>query len=104
MVGSYEVEDKEGVREERGDNDRWEERDLLESYDDLLRRVAYLSPLPLAPQSTPWTKRVFEVDEIREGDEIWSANVLQRRRKYKPVDQKVCPVPSYMPNSEGQTF
>lgn len=103
MIGSYEIGgyDEEGQEEER---EEWNERDLPESYDNLLKRVAYASPTPIKPRTTPWTSRVFEVDEIREGNVVLSANVLQQKMKYKPVDRKVRPVPSYMPHPEGQVF
>ena len=43
---------------------------------------------------TPWTKRAL----------AYESNPLQMRTKYKTVDKKVRPVPSYMPDPAGQTF
>jgi hypothetical protein len=34
-------------------------------------------------------------------DSTWYTHVA---RKYKPVDCKVCPIPTYMPNLAGQVF
>lgn len=102
MLGSYELDDGGDGLRAQGEEDECEERDPPESYDVLLRKVALASPIPIRPKSTPWTKRVFE--EGGEGEGVLSSNVLQRRTKYKPVDRKVRPVPSYMPDPEGQVF
>jgi len=42
----------------------------------------------------PWTQHTL----------IYESNPLQMRTKYKVVDKKVWPVPSYMPDPSGQVF
>ena len=69
--------------------------DPPETYDTLLRTLAYAAPLEARPIQSPWTNRVF--------NESYSSS-LTVRKKYKPVDRKVRPVPSYMPDPGGQIF
>ena len=35
---------------------------------------------------------------------VYESNPLQKRTKYKTVDKKVWPIPSYMPDPAGQVF
>lgn len=66
-----------------------------DSFDYLLRSVEYSMSTPTKPFITPWTLRA-----LSSHDSYISAGV----RKYKPVDRKVRPVPSYMPNLSAQVF
>ena len=50
---------------------------------------------PSSPFITPWTLRALSSH---------SASVAVGVRKYKPVDRKVRPVPTYMPNPSAQKF
>jgi len=70
------------------------ELEPLETYDLILQNVAHCSPRTSHPFSTPWTHRAL----------TYELNPLQTRTKYKMVDKKVRPVPSYMPDSTGQVF
>jgi len=65
-----------------------------ETYDFILQKIAHCSPRTSHPLSTPWTKCAL----------VYDSNPLQMRTKYKTVDKKVQPVPSYMPDPAGQTF
>ena len=65
-----------------------------ESYDKILQNIAHCTPRTSRPFSTPWTRRALTYD----------SNPLQMRTKYKTVDRKVRPVPSYMPDPAGQVF
>ena len=65
-----------------------------ETYDFILQKIAHCSPRVSRPLLTPWTKRAL----------VYESNPLQMRTKYKTVDKKVRPVPSYMPDPAGQTF
>jgi len=65
-----------------------------DSYDFILQNIAHCSPRTSRPLFTPWTKHAL----------TYESNPLQTRTKYKTVDRKVCPVPSYMPDPSGQVF
>lgn len=65
-----------------------------ETYDFILQKVAHCSPRSSRPFLTPWTRHAL----------TYESNPLQSRTKYKPVDKKVRPVPSYMPDPSGQVF
>ena len=64
------------------------------AYDFILQNVALCAPRLSRPLSTPWTRRALSYDSFP----------LQTRTKYKTVDRKVRPVPSYMPDPAGQVF
>ena len=64
------------------------------AYDLILQNVAHCSPRTSRPLLTPWTRRAL----------VYESNPLQKRTKYKTVDKKVRPVPSYMPDPAGQVF
>ena len=64
------------------------------AYDSLLQNIAHCSPRTSRPLLTPWTRRAL----------TYESNPLQTRTKYKTVDKKVRPVPTYMPNPAGQVF
>jgi len=66
-----------------------------ETYDSLLRSFYYAAPSSSTPLETSWTQRA-----LTEG-RTWRTNAA---RKYKPVDRKVRPVPTYMPDPAGQVF
>jgi hypothetical protein len=68
-----------------------------DSFDKILRIFSYVSPRSAIPLRTSWTDRAFGID--REFD-----SSLVTKRKYKPVDRKVPPVPSYMPNEASQVY
>ena len=70
------------------------ELDPPEAYDFILQNIAHCSPRASRPLSTPWTRRALTYD----------SNPLQTRTKYKTIDKKVWPVPSYMPDPAGQVF
>ena len=65
-----------------------------ETYDFILQNVAHCTPRTSRPLLTPWTQRAL----------VYNSNPLQKRTKYKTVDKKVRPVPSYMPDPAGQVF
>ena len=65
-----------------------------ETYNFILQNVAHCSPRTSRPLLTPWTRRAL----------TYESNPLQTRTKYKTVDKKVRPVPSYMPDPAGQVF
>lgn len=65
-----------------------------DTYDSLLRTVSYAAPLSAVPYATDWTRRAFS-------EQTYNASPVKH---YKPVDRKVRPVPSYMPNPDGQVF
>ena len=65
-----------------------------DAYDKILQNVAHCTPRTSRPLLTPWTRRAF----------TYESNPLQTRTKYKTVDKKVRPVPSYMPDPAGQVF
>jgi hypothetical protein len=81
--------------------DNWQDFHFLDSinppetYDTLLRTISYAAPIDSKPLEMLWMQQVFA-----EGP--YKTNVI--RKKYKPVDCKVCPVPSYMPDPMGQVF
>lgn len=62
-------------------------------YDAFLRQFYYTAPANTTPRESPWVDRAL-------GPNLTSAPV----KRYKPVDRKVRPVPSYMPNPSAQTF
>jgi hypothetical protein len=70
--------------------------DPPEVYDSLLRANFYAAQRSVVPLDTPWTRRALSDDSYRV--------VRAARKKYKPVDRKVRPVPSYMPDPAGQVF
>jgi len=65
-----------------------------ETYDLILQNIAHCTPRTSKLLVTPWTRRAF----------TYESNPLQMRTKYKTVDKKVRPVPSYMPDPAGQVF
>ena len=65
-----------------------------DTYDFILQIIAHCSPRKSRPLLTPWTRRAL----------TYESNPLQTRTKYKTVDKKVRPVPSYMPDPAGQVF
>ena len=65
-----------------------------DSYDFIIQNIAHCLPRSSRPLSTPWTRRALTYDSCP----------LQTRTKYKTVDKKVRPVPSYMPDPAGQVF
>ena len=65
-----------------------------QAYDSILQNIAHCMPRSSKPLITPWTRRALTYD----------SNPLQMRTKYKTVDKKVRPVPSYMPDPSGQVF
>lgn len=67
--------------------------DPPDSSDRLLQDYIAASPIPLTPVPSAWRKRV---------QMHYSVTVALKR--YKPIDRKVCPVPSYMPNPFTQKF
>lgn len=83
------------LEEPRHDFDSYDIFDPPETYDTFLQTLAYAAPLGARPVKSPWTNRVFS--------ESYSSSLAVRKR-YKPVDRKVRPVPSYMPDPSGQVF
>ncbi|GLB39064.1 hypothetical protein LshimejAT787_0602260 [Lyophyllum shimeji] len=71
-----------------------------ETYDSILLQASYAAPASSVPLDTPWTKRALCSDTRTTS----AALRLQTRTKYKTVDRKVRPVPSYMPDPAGQEF
>jgi hypothetical protein len=65
-----------------------------ESYDHLLRTLSYTAPTSALPFDTDWTHCAFS-------SQIYSSFAI---KQYKPVARKVQPIPSYMPNPDGQIF
>lgn len=66
----------------------------LETYNLILQNIAHCTPRTSRPLLTPWTRRTL----------VYNSNPLQKHTKYKTVDRKVQPVPSYMPDPAGQVF
>ena len=64
------------------------------TYNLALQNITHCSPRTSRPLLTPWTRHTL----------IYKSNPLQKRTKYKTVDKKVWPVPSYMPDPAGQVF
>jgi hypothetical protein len=56
----------------------------------------YSAPTHTTPVATPWTARALARPTY--------SSSLATKRKYKPVDHKVRPVPTYMPDPAGQEF
>ena len=83
------------LEESPHDLDSYDNLDPPETYDTLLQTLSYVAPLGAKPLESPWTTRVFSAQ--------YSSN-LAVRKKYKPVDRKVRPVPSFMPDPSGQVF
>lgn len=77
-----------------------------EKFDELLTIFADISPNNNIPLDTPWTRRIFgpnaakstilKINSTRYN--VRRSNVNVARKRYKPVDRKVRPVPSYMPD------
>jgi len=65
-----------------------------ETYDLILQNVAHCSPRISRLLLTPWVRCAL----------TYESNLLQMRTKYKTVDKKVRPVPSYMLDPAGQVF
>ncbi|KAF8872151.1 hypothetical protein BD779DRAFT_1679860 [Infundibulicybe gibba] len=57
---------------------------------------ALVLPSNATPQLSPWTSRALA------SNPTLSSSMGVAKRKYKPVDLKVCPIPSYMPDPRGQ--
>ena len=72
--------------------------ELPETYDILLRAFSFAASAPTNPLDTSWTRRALSWNNPSYG---FSA---AQKRKYKPVDRKVRPVPTYMPDPAGQVF
>lgn len=70
-----------------------------DSYDSLLRKVSY-SNLVNNALKTPWTLRALP-EHFPSENRHASATA---KRRYKPVDRKVRPVPTYMPNPIAQQY
>jgi len=64
------------------------------AYDLILQNIVNCSPRTSEPLLTPWTQQAL----------IYKSNLLQKHTKYKTIDKKVLPVPSYMPDPAGQVF
>lgn len=67
-----------------------------ETYNYLLQQFAYITLITSEPISTEWTRRALSDDS--------RTVALQKRMKYKTIDRKVRPVPSFMPDPAGQVF
>ena len=80
-----------------------DDRDPPEGYDGILKRGSEAATGRGRPQDMPWTRRVFEMGE-EGGTIVMTTNIVQRKSRYKPVERKVRPVPSYMPDPGGQVF
>ena len=65
------------------------------SFNKLLRETEFALDRPAQPFITPWSLRALA---------SYSPRVSVGVRKYKPVDRKVRPVPTYMPNPSSQKF
>ena len=72
--------------------------DPPEAYDVLLRAFSFAASAPTNPLDTSWTRRALFWD-----DTSYSSSAAQKR-KYKLVNRKVRPVPTYMPDPAGQVF
>jgi hypothetical protein len=68
-----------------------------ETYDPLLRTLSFAAPEGTKPIISPWTLRALT-------EEPYCLTVNAARKRYKPVDRKVRPVPTYMPDPVGQIF
>jgi hypothetical protein len=64
-----------------------------ESYDSLLRVMIHAAPA--SPISTPWTARALAPPSFYSS---------AAKCKYKPIDRKVQPISTYMPDPLGQEF
>ena len=63
-------------------------------YDSLLRHIAYTNFIRMTPLKSPWVQRALVNNPLP----------VSAMRRYKPVDRKVRPVPTYMPNPSAQKF
>ena len=63
------------------------------TFDSLLRQAEYSSSGPISPLHRPWVNRALS-----------NHSYSSYGTKYKPVSQKVRPVPTYMPNPEAIVF
>ena len=66
----------------------------LKAYNLILQNIAHCSPRTSRPLLTPWTQWAL----------VYKSNPLQKCTKYKTIDKKVRPVPSYMPDPARQVF
>jgi len=66
-----------------------------DTYDSLLCRAIYAAPAHTTLVQSSWTTQALAPPP-------WTASLA--KRKYKPVDRKVRPVPTYMPDPTGQEF
>ncbi len=71
-----------------------------EQYDNLLRYISHASVNFSHILDTPWTTRALSHNNYARN---FHTN-LTTKRKYKPVDQKVRPVPTYMPDPVSQQY
>jgi hypothetical protein len=81
------------------DNDFVERSKLIlppESFDSILRMMIYAAPANTTLIDTPWTTCAWAPPSYMTS--------LATKHKYKPVDRKVRPVPTYMPDPAGQEF
>ncbi|KAJ3504975.1 hypothetical protein NMY22_g17741 [Coprinellus aureogranulatus] len=70
-----------------------------DSYDHLLRKVSHSIPFSHVLK-TPWTLRALPEHFPLENRHV----LATAKRRYKPVDRKVRPVPTYMPNPIAQQY
>ncbi len=92
-----------------------------DSFDFLLRTTEYAMEVPAVPFMTPWVSRALSQHTISpcvststlsqtvsndphlsQSSSSYVSNAATK--KYKPVDRKVRPVPTYMPNPSAQRF
>ena len=71
------------------------------SYDTLLRQAEYAMDAPASPFASAWSARALS---SHFPSTLTTRSVSAGARKYKPVDRKVRPVPTYMPNPSAQKF
>lgn len=83
------------LADERHDFEFLDSIEPPETYDTFLRTLSYAAHTDAKPLDSAWTRRVF-------AEEPYLSNAV--RKKYKPVDRKVRPVPTYMPDPNGQVF
>lgn len=69
-----------------------------EAYNVLLRAFSFTALMTTNPLDTFWTQRALSWNNF-----CYSLPVAWKH-KYKPVDRKVQPVPTYMPDPAGQVF
>jgi hypothetical protein len=70
--------------------------DPPKTFDELVRTFSFAAMAPTNPLDTSWTRQALSW-----GDSSYGSSAAQKR-KYKPVDHKVWPVPTYshVPTSE----